>query len=1347
MKRENRIGLKPILTGLHVRMVLSLAAIIVLSCAFTPAASAAFYTHPFISEVGPDGTSNTKFQRSGYVAVDQPSGDVLAADLDAGRVYRFDSSGAAHNFTEGEATGRNWLAVSALPYEITGIAVAPLGAPGGTAGDIYVSWAGRSSKAPGPFSWGVEILSPEGAHLGTLDGSGNPHHFPTESFETAHPCGIAVDPAGNLYVSNCATGSEPSHTDKYVPSSDPVTDSDFDSEIVGTKIPLRAASASRLYGNGRSFSLSLFPGGGGSAPSGEGSPSAGSESLAFDNSRGSLYAAEEVPFQIGAASIFFRGALELNEAGEAVSFTRSPLTIAGIGVDESSDKLYLTTNDKKIRINGPRVIVNPPTANLEPPSSVTFKSAHLSGTVNPGGVNAAEATIYRFECKPACGLPTGYTEIPADGASHEVSVGLEGLTPETSYEIRLVAINAYGHQKVVDEASFETAPKPPVTAPQATIDLPSEVTAESAHLSGTVDPMGSGEGYATTYRFEYTADGVMWTSLPTQGPIEGSGPQSVSTELEGLEPNTTYSVRLRAENDGGSDVSDEPNPSFTTEAVLPEAEISPATNVLAGSAQLNARVNPRNAQTTYWFEWGTGDCATATCASLPASQDGDAGSGGAFVSLHAQLEGLSPNTTYHYRLIAESSAGKVTTSGAAFTTGVGATPCGNQQIGLSAALPDCRAYEMVSPLEKAGGDVASLTFRTRAAADGDAVTFVSQAAFAGTDGFPYSGAEYLSSRSSAGWSTHSITPLKKSPSLPILFSGSEYVGFMSPDLDSGVYRGLAPNPDSSPNVEGADNLFLATGMRSGAPKFTLLSDSVNPLGVEPYASGGPDIAFVDASSDFKVVAFEDRDNLTVDASGTDPKLYEWSDGEVRLAGILPDSACGTPPCPAAQSIGGAGAEANGWSRFGTNTQIAHAVSDDGSKVFFTAGSLSPAGGDIGLEGSLYVREDGIQTTQIDVSERSEPDPKGAGRSEFQWATPDGSEVLFFSREDLVDEDTDGEGASLYRWKENVPAGERLTLIPTPGALPLHIIDASLDGTFVYLLGTPDRTIYALHDGQMRKVAELAGLDPEVGESGIELNDSQARMTPDGRHLLFHSHRELTGYEQRSPACGSPGFHEEECTELYLYSYDADELVCVSCNPSGDPPTGDVPIFTRPILNAGVEGNASPYLNAPISTGGRYVFFTSPDPLVAKDSNGRYDAYVYDVPKREVRLLSSGQCNCESVFMTASPSGRDAFFTTRQQLVRADVDNLVDLYDARVGGGIASQNALPPAECQGDACQAPPVPPNDPTPASSTFSGPGNPVAQPPMKKQKKHKKRKHRKKKRASKGSKRTSNPERRVGK
>jgi hypothetical protein len=148
-----------------------------------------------------------------------------------------------------------------------------------------------------------------------------------------------------------------------------------------------------------------------------------------------------------------------------------------------------------------------------------------------------------------------------------------------------------------------------------------------------------------------------------------------------------------------------------------------------------------------------------------------------------------------------------------------------------------------------------------------------------------------------------------------------------------------------------------------------------------------------------------------------------------------------------------------------------------------------------------------------------------------------------------------------------------------------------------------------------------------------------------------------------------------------------------------------------------------YQDRYLSNSGR-VFFNSTDALVPQDTNGTVDVYEYEptgvggcneasqtFSARSagcVDLISKGTSSEESVFLDASESGDDVFFLTTAQLSKRDTDSTYDVYDARVGGGEAE--AVKPVECLGAACQGIVEPPNDPTPNSLTFQGPGNLLA-------------------------------------
>jgi hypothetical protein len=117
-----------------------------------------------------------------------------------------------------------------------------------------------------------------------------------------------------------------------------------------------------------------------------------------------------------------------------------------------------------------------------------------------------------------------------------------------------------------------------------------------------------------------------------------------------------------------------------------------------------------------------------------------------------------------------------------------------------------------------------------------------------------------------------------------------------------------------------------------------------------------------------------------------------------------------------------------------------------------------------------------------------------------------------------------------------------------------------------------------------------------------------------------------------------------------------------------------------------------------------VFFNSPDSLVATDSNGEVDAYMWE--DGEVSLLSTGQSSRESRFFNASASGDDAFILTGEALVPQDTDDLVDLYDVRVGGGFPAPEPKP--DCAGEDCQGSSSgAPGDNLPGSSDWHGNGN----------------------------------------
>lgn len=94
----------------------------------------------------------------------------------------------------------------------------------------------------------------------------------------------------------------------------------------------------------------------------------------------------------------------------------------------------------------------------------------------------------------------------------------------------------------------------------------------------------------------------------------------------------------------------------------PSVTTGSASNVGSSTATLSGTVNPNGTDTHYRFEYGT----TTSYGSITPGHD--AGAGTSNVSVSANLTGLNSGATYHYRLVAVSSAGTTRGSDQTFTT-------------------------------------------------------------------------------------------------------------------------------------------------------------------------------------------------------------------------------------------------------------------------------------------------------------------------------------------------------------------------------------------------------------------------------------------------------------------------------------------------------------------------------------------------------------------------------------------------------------------------------------------------------------------------------------------------------
>jgi hypothetical protein len=191
-------------------------------------------------------------------------------------------------------------------------------------------------------------------------------------------------------------------------------------------------------------------------------------------------------------------------------------------------------------------------------------------------------------------------------------------------------------------------------APSVVTDYETDVSLTGATFHGKVDP----HGCVTTYHFEYgTTTAYGNATSPTSA---GSGTSSVlaTAAVTGLAPHTVYHFRIVASSATGT--TDGSDLMFRTKRVCaprggsrrPAVVTDDATAVLATSARLNGKVDPHGCPTTYQFEYGT------TTAYGRLTQAVEAGSGTRSVLALADISGLTPDTVYHFRLVASSGAGR-----------------------------------------------------------------------------------------------------------------------------------------------------------------------------------------------------------------------------------------------------------------------------------------------------------------------------------------------------------------------------------------------------------------------------------------------------------------------------------------------------------------------------------------------------------------------------------------------------------------------------------------------------------------------------------------------------------------
>ena len=954
--------------------------------------------------------------------------------------------------------------------------------------------------------------------------------------------------------------------------------------------------------------------------------------------------------------------------------------------------------------------------------NVTADSAYLSlYELDPHGSETAWGLEYaESEGGPWSAVPGGSGTISravaeAHGYEYDVQYGvrLTGLSASTTYYVRAFVRNTCVGCEHIDSGvvSFTTA-----GPPTASVDMVHALHGESLRLLGSVDPNSAStsaeqvislEGAPTGGSFTLTFDGHTTGEIPYDAESE-----TVRKALEGI-PGGGPQVGVEG-GDGGpytvffysSPGVSEPLIEGSGLGLTPLGGSVKVVTTLAGGAGYATNYHFEYVSQSSFAEHGWADAASGP--------ELDAGAGRGVEAVGGDLPSLSAGVAYRYRLVAQSEApgtgpvysteeGTLTVPAPAPASSVSSEACPNEafRAGDSAHLPDCRAYEQLTPGDKNGAQepfhyAASLESYVLVSEDGENVVLKAE----GTDyneGPDAGQSPYLFSREVSGWGmiaglaqpeagVRRYRPQVYSSDLTQVASSSEYrtsTESESADVEydlgpvGGPYRSVASVPRQ--DVEGENS---STRQWAG------------------WVGGDPSLSKL-------VLETQDHTLIGEEETGTQSgwsDLYEYTarNGLAQLNVTSEGTTIGSCGAHLAEGLEDGESE-----RVGTASSP-HSISADGSLVFFEAVPGNKCG--VNEEApDLYMRVNGSETVDI-------------GEYRFLAANAEGSKLLLQS-------ETGAKAVVLY------DTGSQ-TSTPLPELAGIELTDAQLavsaDMSTAYFAGAGGLYRYDINNGKLEYLF-AANPPPAIGSQGSDLG---LAVSADGRYIYF---RGSVGGLPGDGTLEQGGNSHEEAAQVYRYDNDERVVECVSCASSYDREP-DQPAFLNG-SNGKPQIRGSVTLDTSIAGNGDYAFFTTPAALVPQDidgeigiegnersgglKNGEYpDVSGTTSPSSDIyewrangvggcmqldgclALITNGRGGYKSLLLGSADEGRDVFIYTREKLVPQDNDTAGDIYDARVEGGFPPPPPRP-TECEADACSSPPSAPNDATPASLTFTGAGN----------------------------------------
>jgi hypothetical protein len=701
-----------------------------------------------------------------------------------------------------------------------------------------------------------------------------------------------------------------------------------------------------------------------------------------------------------------------------------------------------------------------------------------------------------------------------------------------------------------------------------------------------------------------------------------------------------------------------------------------------------------------------------------------------------------------------------------------------------ASLPDCRRYEMVTPPQKNGATIGTAySVQSQVARSGQRVIAPSTQCFAGPEscvgdrGSNSTGEQYAFTRASNGWVTHPLVPPASFETfawssmnadagtmlfeIPVRLGQEDFYARLSDgslaavgpmgehtslqegvvataDLSHVVYQMNGPvwSFDHTAAQQGAVYEYVGTGnstplmvgVSGGLGSTSLISTCGTSLGTR---SASISRSWGSLSEDGRTVYFtagghSNNEGLCPSSVAAPPasELY------ARIAGELPDARSILISGPTSAACTSEGCKENTGKPERARDAAFVGASTDGSRVFFEdtqqltdGASEDPNVASSALEGCQGISELGCNLYESECS--------------------NGNRCAQSAERRLVDV-SEGPGGT------PVSGGPRVQ----------GVLAMAADGSRVYFVAKGVLTaasnargesaqeeadnLYVYSEGRLAFIAALSPLDE--GQWAYNTTESlSANTTPDGRFLVFVSHRALTPDDTRA----------EGPAQVFEYDAATRALRRISIGENGFNGNGNEGALGGGNVYQGVLGGDARIVGAsrtaasgsvPVSSDptmsddGAFVFFESPVALTpgalndvvigcynGVEENGKcayrveFARNVYEYHEGHVFLISDGRDTAASPpieLLGSDASGANVFFLTYDRLVPEDTDTNIDIYDAHICSEREPCPAPKPVAvpCEGEACRGAPqgAPATSQAPGSESLTGPGNLTSIPTM---------------------------------